>query len=293
MIDLHMHTKYSDGTDEVLELLENAERIGLEVISITDHNTVKAYEELKNIDIKEHYSGKIIPGIEMNTKILGIPIEVLGYGIDYKKMDELLPTIFMPLEERNRVEAERLYEKCISAGIKLRENCLKDYDATYFASKFIMKEIHEFEENKSIIDEEAWNELRVFYRKYMSNPNMSLYINTDDLVPNFEKVSKIIKECGGMVFVPHIFEYRENSHKILEYILNNYNVDGFECFYTTFSEEQTNEIYKICKERNLYVSGGSDYHGKAKVNVALGVGHGNLKVEYKEIAEWQNRIRYF
>ena len=293
MVDLHMHTKYSDGTDEVIELLKNAEKVGLEIISITDHNTVKAYEKLETINVKEYYSGKIITGIEMNTKVLGIPIEVLGYGIDYKKMNELIPNIFLPLEERNRIEAERLYEKCIDAGIKLEENCLKNYDATYFASKFIMCEIHKFEENKAIIDEEAWDELRVFYRKYMSNPNMQLYINTDDLVPSFEKATNLIRECGGMVFVPHIFEYRENSYKILQYILDNGDVDGFECFYTTFTKEQTDEIYKICKERNLYVSGGSDYHGNAKVNVSLGVGHGNLKIEFAEIAEWLAKVRYF
>ena len=293
MIDLHVHTKYSDGTDEVVELLKKAERVGLEVISITDHNTAKAYEELENLNVKEYYSGKIIPGIEMNTKVLGIPIEILGYGIDYKKMNKLIPTVFLPLKERNRIEAERLYEKCIAAGIKLEENCLKNYDATYFASKFIMAEIQKFEENKTIIDEEAWNELRVFYRKYMSNPNMPLYINTDDLVPNFKEATNLIRECGGMVFIPHIFEYRENSYKILDYILEKYNVDGFECFYTTFTEEQTTEIYKICKDKNLYVSGGSDYHGKAKENVALGFGHGNLKIDFSEIIEWQDKVRYF
>lgn len=293
MIDLHMHTKYSDGTDDIVELLKAAEKIGLEVISITDHNTVKAYKELESLNIKNYYSGKIIPGIEMNTKVLGIPIEILGYGIDYEKMNERIPTIFLPVRERNRIEAMRLYEKCITAGIKLEENCLENYDATYFASKFIMSEIHKFEENKAIIDEEAWNELRVFYRKYMSNPEMPLYINTDDLVPDFEQASNLIRECGGLVFIPHIFEYRENSYKILEYILNNYNVDGFECFYTTFTKEQTDEIYKICKERNLYISGGSDYHGKAKVNVLLGIGHGNLEIEYGEIEEWQDKVRYF
>ena len=293
MVDLHMHTKYSDGTDEVIELLKKAEEVGLEIISITDHNTVEVYKELENLNIKNYYSGKIIPGIEMNTKILGIPIEILGYGIDYKRMMDLLPTLYLPTEERNRIEAERLYEKCITAGIKLEENCLENYDANYFASKFIMKEIQKFEENKDIVDEEAWGELRVFYRKYMSNPQMPLYINTDDLVPNFEQTVDLIRECGGLVFIPHIFEYRENSCKILEYILKNYDIDGFECFYTTFTNEQTFEIYKICKENNLYVSGGSDYHGKAKVNVALGIGHGNLNIGFAEIEAWQDKVRYF
>ena len=60
MIDLHMHTTYSDGTDTVKELLEKAEDIGLEVISITDHNTCKAYFEMEKFNVKEIYKGNII-----------------------------------------------------------------------------------------------------------------------------------------------------------------------------------------------------------------------------------------
>lgn len=293
MIDLHMHTNYSDGTDSVIELLQNAERANLEIISITDHNTAKAYEELEKIDITKFYSGKIIPGIEINTKVLGIPIEILGYGIDYKKMTEKISTIFLPVEKRNKIEAERLFEKCVRAGIKFEENCLDNYDGTYFASKFIMSEMQKFEENKNIIDKDAWGELRIFYRKYMSDPNGFLYINTDDLVPNFEVAANLIRECGGLVFVPHIYEYRENSHKVLNYILENYKVDGFECFYTTFTAEQTREIEEICKKRGLYMSGGSDYHGKAKINVNIGIGHGNLRIEMEKIKVWREKIKMF
>ncbi len=141
MIDLHMHTNYSDGTDTVIELLQNAEKANLEIISITDHNTAAAYEELEKIDVAQYYGGRIIPGIEINTKVLGVPIEILGYGIDYKKMKEKIKEVFLPLEERNKIEAQRLYEKCIVAGIKFEENCLDNYDGTYFASKFIISEM--------------------------------------------------------------------------------------------------------------------------------------------------------
>ena len=58
MIDLHMHTKHSDGTDNIIEFLEKAEKANLEIISITDHNTVKAYYELKNLNIKDYFSRK-------------------------------------------------------------------------------------------------------------------------------------------------------------------------------------------------------------------------------------------
>ena len=46
MIDLHMHTKYSDGTDTLKEILQNANKINLDIISITDHNSCNAYKEM-------------------------------------------------------------------------------------------------------------------------------------------------------------------------------------------------------------------------------------------------------
>jgi len=58
MIDLHMHTKYSDGTDDIEEFLIKAENAKLDVISITDHNTVKGYFKLENINIKDYFSRK-------------------------------------------------------------------------------------------------------------------------------------------------------------------------------------------------------------------------------------------
>ena len=56
MIDLHMHTNYSDGTDDIITFLQKTEENKLEIISITDHNTVKAYFELDKINIKNYFS---------------------------------------------------------------------------------------------------------------------------------------------------------------------------------------------------------------------------------------------
>ena len=58
MIDLHMHTKYSDGTDDLPEFLKNAEDSKLDIISITDHNTVKGYFRLEELNIKDYFSRK-------------------------------------------------------------------------------------------------------------------------------------------------------------------------------------------------------------------------------------------
>ena len=48
MLDLHMHTRYSDGSDEVSMVLEKAEKLKLKCIAITDHNTCLEYNELKD-----------------------------------------------------------------------------------------------------------------------------------------------------------------------------------------------------------------------------------------------------
>ena len=276
MIDLHTHTKYSDGADSLIELLKNAESKKLNIISITDHNTALAYDELEKMNYKQYYTGKIIPGIELNTKVLGVPIEILGYGIDYKKMSEILGDVYIPAEERNKIEVKRLYDRCIKAGIKLEKDCLKSFDGTSFASKFIQAEIKKYQENKDIITEDAWNDTKVFYRKYMSNPEGILYVEMDDFVPDFNVASELVKKAGGLVFLPHIYEYRENSERIL---------------YTTFTDEQKTALVRLCKDRELYMSGGSDYHGKNKPNVDIGIGFGNLKVEDSIIDDWIEKVQ--
>ena len=288
-----MHTKYSDGTDEAKEILKKVEAKGLNTISITDHNTALVYEELENMNVKDYYSGKIIPGIELNTKVLGVPIEILGYGIDYKKMNVLVNDVYISAKERNKIETKRLLDKCINIGLKLDKDCLDSYDYSMFASKFIHSQIVKYEENKKIVSEDAWNDTKVFYRKYMSNPEGPLYVEMDDFVPDFNTAADLVRKTGGLVFLPHIFEYRENSRKILNYILENYKFDGIEAYYTTFSKEQIEEVLETAKKHNLYISGGSDYHGKAKPNVDVGIGFGNLVVEDKIIDNWKDKVKFF
>lgn len=292
-IDLHTHTKYSDGTDDVIEYLKKAEEKKLKIISITDHNTCKAYESLKNIDIKKYFSGKIFSGVELNTIVLSVPIEVLGYGIDINKMNKILPEYYPSREERDIIEVKRLYEKCKQEDIDLPENFIENYKPGIYASQYLHKILKMNESNKKILDNESWENSNIFYRKYMSNSNTKFYVDMNDILPNFDTVTKIVKDCGGLLFLPHIFEYRDNSLRILEYILENYKIDGIECLYTTFTDEQKEYLLKLCDERKLLKSGGSDYHGKFKPNVDIGIGYGNLRVPENLISNWKEKIKYY
>ena len=292
MIDLHMHTTYSDGTESCTTILKKCQEKNLSYISITDHNTALAYEELEKLNVKSLFNGKIIPGIELNTKALNIPIEILGYGIDYKKMNELVKNVYIPAEERNKIEVERLYNKCIESGIILDQNCLDNYKPEMFASVFFHNEITKHEENKELLSQEAWDSSKIFYRQYMSDPKTKLYVEMDDFVPNFETASNLVRQTGGLVFIPHIFEYKKNAEPILNYILENFNIDGIECYYTTFTQEQHDRLIKLCNERNLFISGGSDFHGKIKPDVDIGVGYGNMQIPDDIIDSWKNNVEF-
>ena len=59
MIDLHLHTNYSDGTDTVKELLVNAENNNLEIISITDHDSIDSYYEIENSEIRNYLKERL------------------------------------------------------------------------------------------------------------------------------------------------------------------------------------------------------------------------------------------
>lgn len=291
MIDLHMHSHYSDGTNTCAEILQKAQDKNLSYISLTDHNTCKGYEELSNHEIRNIFKGKIITGVELNTKVLDIPIEILGYGVDTKYMNENLNKFYISAQERNIIELKKIYEICLKNSIDVGENFVENYDPNMYASKYLHTIITKNPKNKELIDDESWNNSNVFYRKFMSNPSTLFFVNTDDIIPSFEVASNLIREAGGLVFIPHIYEYRDNAEKILNYILDNYKIDGIECFYTTFTEEQSNNLIKICKDRNLLMSGGSDYHGNFKPDVDMAVGFGRLCINDYIIDNWKENIK--
>lgn len=91
MIDLHIHTTYSDGTYSVKEILKEAQEKKLEVISITDHDNVKAYKEIGKIDVNNFYSGKIITGCEFKCVLpeYNLPIEILGYEFEVSIVEKI------------------------------------------------------------------------------------------------------------------------------------------------------------------------------------------------------------
>lgn len=290
MIDLHMHTTYSDGTDSVKEILIKCEQRSLDAISITDHNTCNAYEEMEKYNVSELYNGNIIVGCEFTTTFDNRLIEVLGYGFDYKKVNEYLNNYYNPdaLNERTTILYNRLIEKIKEIGLVFN---VKDTNDKSFSSEFFERGIYEelvkYPENFELLREDVWNSFSDFFRKGLTNPNSKLFINHAQFKPSLKEIINLVHENKGIVFLAHPYQYKfDDIEEFLNNIYNKNNLDGIECFYTTFTKKQTEHLLKFAKERNLFISGGSDYHGLNKKHHDLGIGSGNLNISKEIISDW-------
>lgn len=291
MIDLHIHTTYSDGADTVIEVLKNAEKLKLEYISITDHDNCNVYKELESLNIKDYFSGKIIPGIEIKCAYKGRLMEFLGYKINPKKM-QVWADEYYKNKTRSMVQQkyfDMTYDNCIKHGFYLDKKENIKFDANKdWATVIMYKELIKDERNRKIGEPDLLIDFNNFSKKYCGNPGHFLYIDKSKDYPTVEETINAIKSSDGLVFLPHVFIYRwaEDRKKFLEEILSNYKVDGIECMHSEFSGEEIDYLLDFCDKNNYYKSGGSDYHGKNKVGIELAVGKGNLKISKGLIEDW-------
>ncbi len=289
LIDLHMHTKYSDGTDTLRELLEKAEKSSLEVISITDHNTCLPYLEMEHFDYKEFFSGKIITGCEFTTSFEGRIIEVLGYGFDYEKVSNFLNEFYTAnyVLECEKIIQGRILEKLIELDLIFdREKFSLDKFGTFFL-KDIYNDLKLYEKNISILGKDLMSSFSNFIRRGLYNSESKIFVDYAEFKPKITDIIDIVHESGGKVFLAHPFIYKfDDTEEFLERIFSTVRLDGVECYHTTFDKKQIDYLLNFSKEHNLLISGGSDYHGENKKMHDLGVGRGNLSIDKSILDNW-------
>lgn len=284
MIDLHIHSTHSDGSYSVKEILELAEKNGVDALSITDHDSIGAYFELENIDIKKYYSGEIMTGVELNCVHEGMKIELLGYGFDYIKMNEWFDKEFSTEKTKLNLqkEVEYLYNKCLENNITINGDIIELYDISYgYPTRYIYNEIVKYSENNWLFERYDIKNSEDFYRICGGSKEFPLYINFDISMHSAKEISDIIRKYGGKVFIAHVYGYKGvNGNKLLESLIKSNIIDGIEVFYVYFSKEQINYLKNFCEQNNYLISGGTDFHGKRSLEcgVTLGKGKGNLNI---------------
>ena len=284
MIDLHTHTNYSDGTWGLSQLLKEAQKVGLEVLSITDHDTLDAYKELKKIDYKKLYTGKIIPGIELNTVYNGVAFHMLAYNFECEKLEEWVRNKYENKKPNLDVEFDIMMNSCKKNNIIIDD--LK-YDAKDgWPIDIIFPEIKKHEENKKYFTVDEWNNIDVFFNSCVTNRDFPVFVDFSIHYPNAKEVSNEVRKAGGKLFLAHVYKYKLKEP--LEFInsLKKDNIIDGEVYHSSFSDEQTKTLEKYCIENKLLMSGGSDCHGEKKPDRKIGTGYNNLNISSKILKNW-------
>lgn len=289
MIDIHMHTIYSDGDKTVAEVLKMCEKRKLEYISITDHNTCKQYEDevLKNNNI---FSGKIIKGVELNTVFQNKNIEVLAYNINPSIVNEWCEKYYSEdnLKRQQEICEKRLLDICNKKGLIYDESKIeKNIKLTDYIEIPIYNELMKHEENYEILGEFT-ESLGLFFRKGLANPESSYFVNRIEFRPKYKEVIDIIHKAGGKAFLAHPFEYKfKDTIGFINDLRKEVELDGIECFHPSSADDNKKDILvEYARKNNLYISGGSDYHGSKKPDIEIGIGRGNLNISKEIIEEW-------
>lgn len=286
MIDLHIHTTYSDGSKTVEEILKICEKEKIEYISITDHNTAKQYkdEALKSNNI---FNGKVIKGTELNAVFQGKNIEILGYNIEPDIINKWCHKYYSEekLEKQQEICYRRLLDICNKQGLIYDESKIIKPKTNGYVEISIYNELMRHKENFKILGEFT-ESLGVFFRKGLANPASVYFVNRIEFRPEYGEVVDIIHKSGGKAFLAHPFEYKlENTIEFINDLRRKSELDGIECFHPSANKEQRNILCQYAKNNKLYISGGSDYHGDSKPNIKMGIGLGDLNIS-KEVLEW-------
>src|SRR5471030_409506 len=285
MIDLHIHTTSSDGSDEPKDILIKAQKLGLQYISITDHDYIGAYKKLKDIKIKNYFHGNIIPGCEFSVVHNGKPIEVLGYGIDLDAINSMGIVSDEKFLERENSYLTKMMNVCKNLNIKYSDNLL--VSCKYFATQIIHADLRKYPENEKHFTKEIWESLNAFYRTCVNSEDSPFFLDQIKNYPTVQEIANIIKKAGGKAFLAHLYGYFADDHEeLLNSIVSLNALDGIECYHSLHSLDKTKHLLNYCNEHKLYASGGSDYHGKLKHNVKIGESIPDIKIPYEILEPW-------
>ena len=278
-IDLHMHSRVSDGTDSPLELLGKVRDAGLEVFSLTDHDAIKGCAEIRS-NIKAG-DPRFITGAEFSCRDELGKYHILGYGFD--TLSGAMPE-FIENSHNTRMkklEARLAFLKS-EMGIEFPEDECKallalDNPGKPHIANLMVK--YGYAETKEAAFENVLNRL----------PVLVSYIRP-------ERAIDAILAGGGVPVLAHP-SYGDGDQLILGSELNDRvgrlvesGLRGLEAFYSGFTPQITNEVLDLADRYDLYVTAGSDYHGANKLIVLGDIGLQNPETRHARLDAFLERV---
>ncbi|MCB5263023.1 MAG: PHP domain-containing protein [Candidatus Cloacimonetes bacterium] len=247
-INLHLHTRASDGSLSPAQLVKQAKNIGLDLISITDHDTMDAYKQIP----EDNAPLRILPGMEISSMHQGNDVHILAYGCDFrnKALIELSENYLIGRRDR----AIKMIELLSELGIDIE---IEEVVAMAGSGELIVRpHIAQVLVQRGYV--RTKNEA---FEKYIGNFKPAFAPKPEVSVPD---VISVIQGAGGFAVVAH--PGKLSSPDLVEEFIT-YGLDGIEVWHPDHYQYQVDEFITIAQNNGLYMTAGSDFHGENKDSV--------------------------
>ena len=256
--DLHIHSTFSDGEYSPEQIIDKLRENNIDIFSITDHDNADSVLEMEKIDTK----GLLyIPGIEFSAEKGVFKMHILGYGIDghNKELTKTCENMKIRKSIRNLEVIQQLRDKY--GFVITKEETIDLLNRKSFVGQTTIAKLLV---QKGIIPNVKY---------YFDNLFKGIEPKTKATI-DLEEAIRVIHNSGGMAIIAHPISI-ENAYNVkIDEIFGMFKksgIDGIEIFNSKHSLSDIKRYYRLARDENLLISGGSDYHGEImKPNVKLG-----------------------
>lgn len=244
--DLHLHTTASDGKLEPHEIVSLAIKVGLDVISITDHDSIDgvipALETARTFN-----SLRIIPGVEISTDVPNGEIHILGYFIDYTN-DDLIQAL-REFREAREGRALKMIAKLRNLGKEIKWGRVRELArGGSIGRPHIAQALLEAGHIKTLSEA---------FEKYIGRQGPA-YVERKKLLP--QEAVRLIAAARGLPVLAHpTFTGDLNLDEVI-IELKNAGLVGIEVYYDKYTAVEISRLEKVAERYRLISTGGSDYH---------------------------------
>ena len=251
MIDLHMHSNYSDGTYSVDEIISEAKKLNLTQIAITDHNILDG-----SILASNNKEIDTIVGTELSVDYKGNEVHLLGYfpsKSNYKNTD----FIIKEGHAYKHIAMVEMVENLNKMGFDITINELSKY------GQGVINRVHIC---MAMMDHGYISSIDEGFKKYVGD-HCEAYVQRKTVT--IKEASNAIRQDGGIAVIAHPYEYLDFVD--IDYFLEDIKeyIDGIECFHPSASKDDSFHLVEIAKKENKIITGGSDFHGKNKPAISI------------------------
>ena len=269
MIDLHMHSIFSDGMSSPEELMAMIAEKKLRAVALTDHDSVHGCMEFAKAG--EKYKIDTIHGSECSVDYPGASMEIVALDIPEKNLLSFSEFQKNMIDERTRVAEERI-RLLANVGIVI------DKKEVFFNEEGMpRKQVGKPHIVAAMIKAgyiKGWDE---GFSEYLAKGKVA-YVPKNE--PSYKDVIAFIRENGAVPVLAHPIHTKKTGNDLYEMVkgLRSCGLMGIEVFHSDHNSNLKNTYLELIEELNMISSGGSDYHGGAHPEVQIGCGKGDLKV---------------